>query len=116
MRYQRLLEAENSISHLDEFAAATFKCWEHRVPFGTYNVTNPGRVTTREIVQLIVESGVCRKEFSFFASEEEFMRTAAKTPRSNCVMDSSKLARAGIEMTDVREAVARALREWSAQP
>jgi dTDP-4-dehydrorhamnose reductase len=113
MRYQRLLEAENSISHLGEFAAATFSCWERRVPFGTYNVTNPGRVTTRAIVDLIRKSGVCRKEFSFFDSEEEFMRVAAKTPRSNCVLDSSKLARTGIAMTEVHEAVSKALRDWS---
>jgi len=116
MRYARLLEAENSISHLGEFAEATFACWSHRAPFGTYNVTNPGRVTTHEIVELIRKSGVCTKEFSFFASEEEFMQVAAKTPRSNCVMDSSKLSRAGIAMTEVHEAVAKALREWTTKP
>jgi len=46
MRYPRLLEATNSISQLEEFCAATLACWEKRVPFGTYNVTNPGQVTT----------------------------------------------------------------------
>ena len=40
------------------------------------------------------------------------MKAAAKTPRSNCVMDAGKLARAGIELTEVHEAVAKALREW----
>ena len=64
-------------------------------PFGTYNVINPGRVTTREVVELIRQSGVCRKEFRFFDDEAEFMRVAAKTPRSNCVLDSSKLQRPG---------------------
>jgi dTDP-4-dehydrorhamnose reductase len=112
MRYERLLDATNSISQLHEFAAATFACWEKRVPFGTYNVTNPGAVTTREIVDLITKSGVSAKKFSFFASEEEFMKLAAKTPRSNCVMDSSKLASVGIELTEVHEAVNQALRSW----
>jgi dTDP-4-dehydrorhamnose reductase len=116
MRYARLLEAENSISHLAEFADATFSCWERRVPFGTYNVTNPGRVTTHEVVDLIRKSGVCRKEFSFFSSEAEFMKLAAKTPRSNCVMDSSKLSGAGIRLTEVHEAIAKALRDWKATP
>jgi dTDP-4-dehydrorhamnose reductase len=55
MRYQRLLEATNSISQLQEFVAATFACWEKRVPFGTYNVTNPGQVTTRQVVEHILE-------------------------------------------------------------
>lgn len=112
MRYQRLLEAENSISQLAEFVAATFACWEKRIPFGTYNVTNPGKVTTREVVDLIRASGVCTKQFEFFKDESDFMHTAAKTPRSNCVMDSSKLARAGIVMTEVHEAIARDLRAW----
>jgi len=112
MRYARLLEAENSISQLHEFVAATFACWERRVPFGIYNVTNPGHVTTREVVDLIKASGVSTKEFEFFHDEDEFMRTAAKTPRSNCVMSSAKLAATGIAMTPVREAVANALADW----
>ena len=112
MRYPRLLEATNSISELDEFVAATLACWTKRVPFGTYNVTNPGKVTTREVVDLIRRSGVGQKEYSFFSSEEEFMRTAAKTPRSNCVLDCSKLAAVGIELTPVREAVERDLKAW----
>lgn len=116
MRYARLLEATNSISELHEFVAATFACWEKRVPFGTYNVTNPGFVTTHEVVELIKQSGVSRKEFVFFKDEDEFMHTAAKTPRSNCVMDSSKLASVGITLTDVREIIARDLRRWERTP
>jgi dTDP-4-dehydrorhamnose reductase len=112
MRYPRLLEATNSISELDEFAGATLACWSKRVPFGTYNVTNPGRVTTREVVELIRRSGVCEKDFAFFASEAEFMATAARTPRSNCVLDSSKLASVGISLTPVGEAIQRALKAW----
>ncbi|HRE07160.1 MAG TPA: sugar nucleotide-binding protein [Opitutaceae bacterium] len=112
MRYQRLLEATNSISQLHEFVASTFACWEKRVPFGLYNVTNPGEVTTREVVDLIRASGVCTKTFEFFRDEKEFMHTAAKTPRSNCTMTSAKLASVGIVMTDVRDAIRQALRSW----
>ena len=112
MRYAKLLEAENSISQLHEFVAATFACWEKRVPFGIYNVTNPGHVTTREVVTLIEKSGVHPKKYEFFPSEAEFMKIAAKTPRSNCVMTSAKLARVGIQMTDVQEAITRDLKNW----
>ena len=112
MRYSTLLDAENSISQLDEFVAATLACWEKRAPFGTYNVTNPGHVTTREVVGLIKKTRVSDKKFLFFADEAEFMRTAAKTPRSNCVMDSRKLAATGIRLTEVHEAVERDLRRW----
>lgn len=112
MRYEQLLEAENSISQLQEFVAATFACWEKRIPFGTYNVTNPGHVTTREVVDLILESGVHPKTYQFFANEADFMQKAAKTPRSNCVMTSAKLAAAGIHLTPVRDAIRTALANW----
>jgi len=112
MRYQRLLEATNSISQLHEFVASTFACWEKRVPFGLYNVTNPGQVTTKEVVELIRQSGVCTKTFEFFKDESDFMHTAAKTPRSNCTMSSAKLASVGIVMTEVRESINQALRSW----
>ena len=112
MSYARLLEAVNSLSQLDEFVRATFECWQKRVPFGTYNVTSPGRVTTREVADLIHASGVSDKAFEFFRDEEEFMQLAAKTPRSNCVLDTTKLQNTGIGMTEVHMAIERALREW----
>lgn len=112
MRYERLLEAANSISQLHEFVAATFACWEKKIPFGTYNVVNPGHVTTREVVDLILESGVHPKAYQFFNDEADFMQKAAKTPRSNCVMSPAKLAAAGITLTPVRDAIRTALANW----
>lgn len=112
MRYERLLEAANSISHLNEFVDASFACFEKQVPFGTYNVTNPGEITTREVAGLIEKHGLAPHPFSFFDNEAEFMRKAAKTPRSNCTMDSSKLASVGIHLTPVREAIEDALKNW----
>ena len=85
---------------------------QNKIPFGTYNVTNPGHVTTREVVDLILKSGLTNKNFSFFDSEEEFMQVAAKTPRSNCILDSSKLANAGVTMREVHDAIESSLREW----
>jgi dTDP-4-dehydrorhamnose reductase len=112
MRYQTLLEARNSISELGEFVASTFACWEKRVPFGKYNITNPGSITTHEVVEMIKQTGVCTKQFEFFANEADFMKVAAKTPRSNCIMDSAKLEATGIHQTEVRAAVERALHTW----
>ena len=112
IRYERLLEARNSLSQLEEFVRAAVACWTKRVPFGVYNMTNPGSITTREITEMIKKSGICRKEFNFFADEAEFMQLAAKTPRSNCVLDVTKREKAGIAMTEVHDAVAIALRNW----
>ncbi len=119
--YARLLEARNSLSHLDEFVRATWECWNKRIPFGIYNVTNPGAVTTHEVVKMICNSPLGKrleakgKSFSFFSDENEFMQKAAKTPRSNCVMDSSKIHRHGIKLTEIHEAVRRALENWDSK-
>lgn len=112
MRYRRLLEAENSITHLDDFAAATFACMERKVAPGVYNVTNPGSVTTRQVTERIRARGLADHDFSFFESEAEFMREAAITPRSNCVLDSGKLLAAGIALRPVEEALEDALNRW----
>lgn len=120
VRYERLVEARNSLSQLDDFVRATWDCWSRRLPFGIYNVTNPGSITTHEVVEMIKKSVMGRrllakgKEFIFFKDEAEFMKLAAKTPRSNCVMDSSKLTRAGVKMDEVHEAVEQALLRWEA--
>lgn len=115
LRYDRLLEAENSISHLEDFVTACLACHEKQVPFGTYNVTNPGAVTTRQVVQLIKRHLVSDRVFKFFESEDDFMQKAAKTPRSNCVLGSSKLLHAGIEMRPVEQAIIDSLKNWKSQ-
>ena len=112
LRYENLLDATNSISHLNEFAAATFACWEKQVPFGTYNITNPGEITTRQMVELIKAADVSDKDFKFFDNEANFMQSAAVAPRSNCTLDSSKLASVGISMTPVTECVQASLKNW----
>ena len=122
MSYARLLEARNSLSQLDDFVRTTWECWNKRIPFGTYNVTNPGAITTHEVVKMIKNSRLGErlqsegKTFSFFTNEDEFMRKAAKTPRSNCVMDSSKILRHGIKLPEVHDAVAQALENWEPKP
>jgi dTDP-4-dehydrorhamnose reductase len=115
MRYQRLLEAENSISQLDDFVSACWQTWMLRAPFGIYNVTNTGHVTTRQVVDMIQKRLAPKQTFEFFSSEEEFMTKAAKTPRSNCVMDNSKLLSAGVKISDVESAIDRSLANWISQ-
>ena len=40
------------------------------------------------------------------------MSAAARTPRSNCVLDPSKLAGVGIRLSPVHEAIERDLKAW----
>jgi dTDP-4-dehydrorhamnose reductase len=112
MRYDRLLLATNSLSQLDEFADACVASWTQRVPFGTYNLTNPGSVTTRDVVRLIQKHGLSNRDFQFFESDDQFMKLAAKTPRSNCVLNSTKAIAAGLPLSPIDEALEKAMKNW----
>ncbi len=112
MRYERLLDAENSISQLDECVHACLDCYRKGVPFGVYNMTNPGEITTRKVAGIIEEHGLAPYPFLFFDNEQEFMKIAAKTPRSNCVLNTDKLQNTGIHLTPVEEAIHQALDRW----
>jgi dTDP-4-dehydrorhamnose reductase len=112
MSYERLLDAENSLSNLHEFVAACVDSFRLKIPYGVYNLTNPGSVTTKEVVELIRQSGVCSKNFVFFDDESQFMRIAAKTPRSNCVLDSSKAIQHGLTLQPATDVLENCLRTW----
>ncbi|MBL8814734.1 MAG: sugar nucleotide-binding protein [Planctomyces sp.] len=116
LRYDCLLEATNSLSQLSEFAASCVACWTKKVPFGLYNLTNPGSVTTRDVVELIVRNGLSKKQFRFFDSEDQFMQLAAKTPRSNCVLDSSKAIAAGLPLSPIHDALEKSMKSWVPAP
>ena len=112
MSYSRLLNAENSLSNLHEFVAACVDSFRLKIPYGIYNLTNPGSVWTSDVVQMIKRKGVSSKAFEFFHDEAEFMKQAAKTPRSNCVLDSSKALSVGLRFRPVDQAIDESLSHW----
>ena len=113
LNYENLLEAENSVSHLEEFCHKCIDCFTKDVEPGIYNMTNPGSITTSQVTEWMIEEGLTEKKFNFFKTEEEFMEKAAKTPRSNCVLDTSKAEKAGIGMRPVEEAMIDSIRKMA---
>jgi UDP-glucose 4,6-dehydratase len=111
-RYAKVYDNVNSISHRADFVSACLDTWKLRAPFGIYNVTNSGFVTTRHVVETIEKILKPKRKFEFWASDEEFYKVAAKTPRSNCVMDVSKLLAAGVKIRGVEEALEDSLKNW----
>lgn len=115
-RYSRVYDNVNSISHRADFVRVCLDLWERRAPFGTYNVTNPGFVTARQVVKVIEKILRPARKFEFWENDEEFYKVAAKTPRSNCVMDVTKLLATGVKMRPVEEALEDSLRNWKPEP
>ena len=111
-RYQKLLNMENSISHRSDFVKACMHLVKEQAPFGTYNITNTGKVDTKQICDLVSKHLNINNDFDFFESIEEFYKIGAIAPRSNCLLDNSKLLATGFKMRSTEEALEDSLKNW----
>jgi len=111
LNYKKLLNAENSISNKQEFVSACIQLILRKSPFGIYNVTNTGYITTEQIVDKLKKTIAKNKDFEFIDASL-FYTNLAKTPRSNCILDNKKLLSVGIKMSDVNESIDYCLNNW----
>ena len=79
--------------------------------FGIYNIVNTNPVTTKEVAEKLKKYNLI-DSCEFFENEEDMYKTAAKAPRSNCVLDNSKIIQTGFEMRSSEEAVEDSLKNW----
>ena len=112
-RYSKVYDNVNSISHRGDYVKACLDLWAPKAPFGTYNVTNPGAVTTAQVLERLKSGLKLKREFVFWASDEEFYAVVAKTPRSNCILDTGKLLAAGVKIRGVGEALDDSIARWT---
>ena len=80
LNYTSLLDAENSISHINEYVKSCIDSFVNNCEPGIYNFTNVGSITTRQVVDWMREEGVTDKVFNFFENEADFMQKAAVAP------------------------------------
>ncbi|MDB6053258.1 MAG: dTDP-4-dehydrorhamnose reductase [Verrucomicrobiales bacterium] len=112
-KYSKVYNNINSLSHRFDFVNACLDLWLLNAPFGTYNLTNPGFTSSREIIGMMKKFLKIDREFEFWSSDEDFYKVAAKTPRSNCILDTSKLLATGVKMRSVHEALEHSLKHWT---
>lgn len=110
-RYEKVYNNTNSLSHRGDFVKACLDLVEIGAPYGTYNMTNPGAVTSKQVVGMIQDTLKINREFKYWENDEEFYKVAI-APRSNCVLDTTKLKQAGVVMRPVEEALEDSLRKW----
>jgi dTDP-4-dehydrorhamnose reductase len=110
----RICDAIDSLSHLDDCVSACLELWERRAPFGIYNVVNPGGIRTGEIIRKMrqILGATVRPP----CVEDDSLVKAAKIPISHCILDGSKLFKAGIRLRSVRNALEDSLQKWRSQP
>jgi dTDP-4-dehydrorhamnose reductase len=110
--YPKVYQNWNSLSHRGDFARACLDLWEKGAPGGAYNLTNPGYVSTEEVVAKIQKALRPDWRPAFWADDEEFYCLGARAPRSNCILDCRKAIEAGARMRPVAEALEDSLFRW----
>jgi UDP-glucose 4,6-dehydratase len=107
--------AINSLSHLEDCVAACLQLWERRAPFGIYNVTNPGAVTTDEIITMIQRILKPARPEAWLNGCGSSRSQSRPLLRSDCILDASKLRKTGIELRNVRDALQKSLEKWQSR-
>jgi dTDP-4-dehydrorhamnose reductase len=111
-RYPKVYQNWNSISHRRDLVVACIDSWLQKIPGGTYNIVNPGYVSTQEVVEKIRRRLLPEWNPVFWQSDDEFYRFGAVTPRSNCILDTTKIIKAGIRIRSAGDAIEDALNHW----
>lgn len=111
-RYPRVYRALNSLSHRGDFAEACLDAWQLGAEPGVYNVVNPGFIPTELLLDRLASALGVRRTFEYWPDDATFYREGAVAPRSNCLLDSGKLARAGVRLRPLTEALDDALARW----
>lgn len=109
INYDNLLNATNSFSQLDEFVRACVDLSGSNRS-GIFNLTQPGYMTTKEIVDMLKRYNLVSDK-TYFRCVEDFEKITT-APRSNCVLDSSKAIRGGIKLTPIHIAMENAIANY----
>lgn len=107
--YSKVISVPNSISVIDDFLNASAELIKRRKT-GIYNVVNFGAITHEEILAMYKEIVNPKHTYERIALTE--LAALTKAGRSNCVLNTDKLAAEGIHLPEVHDAVRNALHEY----
>lgn len=99
--FPEVWDHENTISHRGDFAHACLELWMRDVPFGTYNVMNPGSIRATRILDLLRAKGI-RKS----------MPKISTGGQGGSIVSVKKMLDTGVTMRPVEEAVQDSINHW----
>jgi dTDP-4-dehydrorhamnose reductase len=107
--YPKVISVPNSLSVVDDFLRAAKELMKKRRT-GVYNVTNPGAIEHRRILELYRE--IVDPEHTWEVISTKQLDRLTKARRSNCVLNTDKLAKEGVRLRPIEEAVRASLEEY----
>jgi len=100
--YIGVWDQTNSLTHRGDFAAAAIYLWRIGAPFGVYHMTNPGHVSTRQVLMAMRSAGIIDRCPEIVEAHEN----------RGGKLSTDKLRKAGVIMRPVEEAVRESINNW----
>jgi len=110
LQYDNLISYDNSLTSLEDFSVfiETFiNNLHYRNNPGIYNVVNPGRVSSKQIVQLLSSNNLINKNWNFVDLKD----IKTKANRSNCVLSDAKIADMGLQLPPAMASLESSIKE-----
>ncbi|RJQ34849.1 NAD-dependent epimerase/dehydratase family protein [Candidatus Parcubacteria bacterium] len=110
-RYPKIVDVENSVTIVEDMIAVFHQLLEKKAT-GIFHVTNPGSIKHQEIIELY-EKYVDASHHNEWISEEDLVKIGlADKKRSNNIMTSKNLAKYGITMRPILEALEDTMKKY----
>lgn len=100
------------MSQVDEFVRACLDLVQRGAAFGTYNIVNPGTVSTQQVCAMVQRVLKPRLRDGLWSPVPLSGRNGDQSEGSGCMLDTTKLLHAGAQLRPVKEALERALGKW----
>lgn len=111
--YREVVDVENSVSVVDDLVEGVRGIVERRLE-GVFHVTNPGTMRHRDLLALYREYVDSSHHSRLITEEELLSHGLVSKPRSNCILQSERLAQAGIALRPIGEALEDVMRKYAA--
>lgn len=111
IKYTQVWNPENSVTVIPDLLE-TVKQLTDKKKVGIYHVANPGTISPSRIVELYQQIVDFNHKFEKILVEDLYKRGLAKAVRSNCVLNTDKLAKEGIVLKPIKERIIEVMEEY----
>ena len=110
-KYDKLLNAVNSVSHRVEYVQACIHLIKQQCDYGIYNIVNTDPINTEQVAKLLKEHKFI-DSYDILDEDDFYEKVDTKAPRSNCILDNSKLLSTGFTIRNSADAIVDSLENW----
>ncbi len=113
-KYKQIVDVENSVTVVDDLVSVLHQLIEKK-GVGIFHVVNPSTMRHRELLSLYKELVDPGHTCEWIKPEELVTRGLAVKARSNCILQSKRLAELGIQMRPVDVALRDTMEKYAAK-